>query len=668
MDPNAPEFQPVSHTTPSNTPANDLLLQHMIAAMHLPTPEVPKFRGEVTEYALFVRAFDARIVPYVATDADKLYYLEQLLEGEAKDCIGGCLYMTPEEGYNEARDLLDKEYGDSFKVSTAYVNTLLNWPPIKRDISSSLKKLSIYLIKCLNAMRNIQYMTVLNHIPNIQTIVLKLPVYLQNKWKDNVSRIRKRHSIPTFEDLCQFVKEAEDIANDPAFGTDALQLHESRNKQSTLKQNTNTFSTIVDDDITATATQSRPSTSNKCAYCEYCHDVEECELFTKLTLDARKTWLKENRLCFSCFETGHISKVCTSRRTCNVCNRKHPTTLHDPEFNMLQASKQPERNVSNEPEVTGNASVNQSDVVLQAILPVTVRLGNSRIITTYAFLDNGSTGCFITENLKDQLNAKNKEATLKLRTMSGVNYVKTAMITDLIITDIHGNHPVTLPKTYTRDEIPVTHQQIPKPNMLKQWPHLQHLAEKIPEYYPTLDIGILIGNNCPLAIQPLKVIPTEGEGPFAVLHKHGWTINGPYTVSISSGDITCNRILFQEVESMKESALPAEILRMMELDFSEQDVGKTPGECGYSQEDEQFMQVAEDNIKFINGHYELPLPFKRSKVSLSNNRQQALKRALWQKKKMARDEKYHSDYNQFMTKILLKGYAYKIPSDQLETE
>lgn len=53
--------------------------------------------------------------------ADRLYYLEQHVEGEPQQLIVGYLQMDPPEGYNEARRLLKKEYGDPFKVSMAYV-------------------------------------------------------------------------------------------------------------------------------------------------------------------------------------------------------------------------------------------------------------------------------------------------------------------------------------------------------------------------------------------------------------------------------------------------------------------------------------------------------------------------------------------------------------------
>lgn len=62
--------------------------------------------------------------------------------GEPKDLIEGCLHLDPEEGYNEARALLDKEYGDPYKISIAYTNQLMKWPPIKYDDATGLKRFS----------------------------------------------------------------------------------------------------------------------------------------------------------------------------------------------------------------------------------------------------------------------------------------------------------------------------------------------------------------------------------------------------------------------------------------------------------------------------------------------------------------------------------------------
>ena len=145
-----------------------LSAQNQLAnAMTLPQPEVPKFTGDPIEYITFTMAFDARIASRINKNSDMLYYLDQHLQGEPKELIGGCLYMDPDRGYPEARQLLHREYGEPYKVSTAYVSKVLSWPTIKHDDSVGLRKLCFFLIKCNNAMSNMSHMTVLNHSPNM---------------------------------------------------------------------------------------------------------------------------------------------------------------------------------------------------------------------------------------------------------------------------------------------------------------------------------------------------------------------------------------------------------------------------------------------------------------------------------------------------------------------
>ena len=86
--------------------------QQLTAAMTLSQPTITKFKGDPIEYNTLIMAFDARIRSKATSSTDLLYYLNQHLEGEPPDLIQGCLYMSPDEGYLEARRLLQKEYGD----------------------------------------------------------------------------------------------------------------------------------------------------------------------------------------------------------------------------------------------------------------------------------------------------------------------------------------------------------------------------------------------------------------------------------------------------------------------------------------------------------------------------------------------------------------------------
>lgn len=155
---------------------------HLATAIALPEPEVRKFKGDPLEFKTFLMAFDARVQSRVTNSADRLYYLDQHLIGEPKELISGCLHIEPDEGYKEARRLLQREYGDPYKVSTAYMKRLTEWPPLKYDDGPALKSLYIFLSKCNCAMKTISHLAVLNHPPNMQAVVQKLPFALQTKW------------------------------------------------------------------------------------------------------------------------------------------------------------------------------------------------------------------------------------------------------------------------------------------------------------------------------------------------------------------------------------------------------------------------------------------------------------------------------------------------------
>ncbi|XP_068696909.1 uncharacterized protein [Montipora foliosa] len=69
-------------------------------------------------------------------------------------------------------------------------------------------------------------------------------------------------------------------------------------------------------------------------------------------------------------------------------------------------------------------------------------------------------------------------------------------------------------------------------------------------------------------------------------------------------------------------------------------------------------------MKFKDGHYEIPLPFKSGFTSIPNNMSQALARNDCLKKKLMKDPKLRQDYKDFMTELVAKGYACKVPLNQ----
>ena len=82
-----------------------------------------------------------------------------------------------------------------------------------------------------------------------------------------------------------------------------------------------------------------------------------------------------------------------------------------------------------------------------------------------------------------------------------------------------------------------------------------------------------------------------------------------------------------------------------------------------SQDERRFMQNAE-KIQFKFGHYEIPLPFENPEALVPNNKSQALTRVGWLKKRLEKDSKLRDDYRAFMSDLLAKGYARRVPPVQ----
>ena len=94
--------------------------------------------------------------------------------------------------------------------------------------------------------------------------------------------------------------------------------------------------------------------------------------------------------------------------------------------------------------------------------------------------------------------------------------------------------------------------------MADKWPHLKKIKDKIPKLDKSIEIGFLIGCNCPKAIKPKEVITGKSEDPYAVHTLLGWCIVGPVTNTQSPESLivsSCNAILTQESTPMENLSI-----------------------------------------------------------------------------------------------------------------
>ena len=91
----------------------------------MPPRDIPTFEGDPLHYRAFIKAFEQG-VEEKAGKVDCLYYLEHFTRGQPRELVRSCQHMAPERGYAVAKELLQKHFGNQYKIVSAIWKRL--WP------------------------------------------------------------------------------------------------------------------------------------------------------------------------------------------------------------------------------------------------------------------------------------------------------------------------------------------------------------------------------------------------------------------------------------------------------------------------------------------------------------------------------------------------------------
>lgn len=348
-----------------------------------------------------------------AGQADCLYFLAQLAQGQPHDLVQSCQHMAPEEGYAKAKGLLYEHFGNPYRITSAYVEKALTWQPIRTEDATALQDYSLFLRGCCNAMKNLEYMEELDLPQNMKMVVSKLPFKLREQWRTKAHETKEEtNRRPKFEDLVTFIERCVKMLSDPIFGN--IQNHEnlSRSSSQSRRVNRNVFATTVTSLNPQEEIEQPKISADGCIFCANGHTLNECQQFKLKWHKEKIEWLKEERRCFACFCVDHISRECEQRLVCTICNQMHPTILHTNRRFVNTVQELPKE----EPKTCGHTGAGEGHCAL-AILPVKVKAPEGKVIETYAFIDPGSSATFCSEQLMQRLQLSVKRTSFLLHTM-----------------------------------------------------------------------------------------------------------------------------------------------------------------------------------------------------------------------------------------------------------
>ena len=117
----------------------------------------------------------------VSDPRGRLVRLIQYLQDEAKELVESCSYLPAAEGYERAKDLLKRQYGDQYPILSQYRKELKQWPKIRSHDAKGFRRFYSFLMKYKATM-----------------ISLKSPI---RGWTRRVYLVCRRGDDPTYSKL-----------------------------------------------------------------------------------------------------------------------------------------------------------------------------------------------------------------------------------------------------------------------------------------------------------------------------------------------------------------------------------------------------------------------------------------------------------------------------------
>ena len=593
----------------------------ILHALHLPKVEIPVYDGKAKEYQSFITIFDELVDSKVSDPQVKLTRLVQYLEGPARDAVSQCIIIGGSSGYVQARKILEDRFGSAHLIAQTLLHDLKEGKPAIRP--QELRQLADEIQTASAILRKHGMFNEIDTQSSILAILRRCSNYVKQRWRKKALETRQNTGLyPDFTKFSEFMVQIARDSCDPLYG---FLNHDS--------------ASVGKKPARASCNQTTSGNVGKTKVCRMCrkeHFIWECSLFKGMTVSDRYQFIKANRLCFNCLGYSHMSRDCASPRRCKAqgCGQKHHTLIHGYNSQNLGSNRTAAPGVIRDA-INTNLCDN-GDTVFLPILPV--KIGN---INTGVLLDSGSTTSLISRSLVDRLGLQGREISCSLGTVNSVSAVLSNLVSfDLL--DRHGRNRVSVRNALVVDRIPA---RSPSYRIDKnRYPYLKGID--LPSSRGEITAEVLIGLDHPSALMPLDLRRdrTRPNAVYAVLYSLGWTLYGTAPRGAFGKHVVINFIKTQGQN------LENHIQNLWEVEREGDE------SLAWSETDHEVIDFWDKNTKFIDGHYEIPVPWKQRGISLPNNKVMAQRRLKNNVQRLVQKDMIKI-YDVNLSKMLSEGYA-----------
>ena len=624
-------------------------------SLFLPRPEFPKFSGDPLEYKAFMNNFETHIEPRVRDEKTLICLLLQHCSKDVKDRIEH--FATSEvQPYTVAKQRLKKEYGSPWVISDACEQRLKKFPSVRSGDGKQLRRFAELLEKTGVIVKDIRQYTSLDSLDMLTELVNKLPYDLKKRWVSKSVQIQNYLGhLANFLHFVDFVRKESDEVNS-LFGLRSLHP-----KTTSTKTKASSFGSVMSKTSANVNSKSSISGSRhvtRVGSCWYCkntsHILFDCKDFKQIPVEDRISFVKESKLCHKCLSSKHKTRECKRSKLCSVTGCKglyHHTLLHKFATTKEHPPKTSSEDKAVVPVTCGftkseSCSISDNSHVYLCIVPVRVSFGEN-VVSTYAFLDQGSTHSFCKRSLLQELKASGTRERLQLKTITGTTNDMDSVSCNLVVSDLDSDSSFSLSNVHSVENIPVQPNNVSVDAEVCKLPHLQDINLKS---LPHASVNLLIGADVPELFCIYSARRGPRGTPCAIETPLGWSLLGPSLSPSQGSNCTVNFIVKKDATEM--------VARMWETEF---EPGTSIFDDSFSKEDRLAHTLMQTEICTIDGHYQLPLLWKEPyKNQLPNNLPLAQRRLTSLKGRLQRDDNLRVKYAEVVESYLSKGYAREV--------
>ena len=157
-----------------------------------PSVDIEVFSGNPLEYSYFRAAFHEVVEKKILEPRGRLTRLLKYTTGEANELIKHCIHEKGDICFDQAIELLEKEFGNPQILINSYLKELRSWPSIKSNDAKGYKKFHRFLRSGLTHRRGGRLKELDSESVIRASILAKFDKAVQEKWLSRVVCAREK--------------------------------------------------------------------------------------------------------------------------------------------------------------------------------------------------------------------------------------------------------------------------------------------------------------------------------------------------------------------------------------------------------------------------------------------------------------------------------------------